>query len=170
MYPPATFPSGHVNDPISIQIGTRVTQIDSKWRAQCVLRMSIGVCVNGRAPDTVLGSRLSDAAVIRLGLVQGLVEVRRTYSAISPRFAINIEVKGEMHADASLTVELCLRTSTLGTPKKSLRVPEALRRRDCSVMKTVASCRFYRRPAFQAFAIDQGTSATFNMEWQSGPN
>ena len=70
----------------------------------------------------------ADAAVIRLGLAECLVKVMRTYSAISPRFAISIEVKGVMHAEASLTAEeLCLRTSTRGTPKKSLRVPEALR-------------------------------------------
>lgn len=137
MYPSATFLSSHVNNPISIKVGAWVSKINSIWRAHGVLGLSIRVCIDRRTSNAVLRSGLADAAVVPLGLAQCHVKITRTYRAISPRFAINIEVKGVMHADVSLTEELCLRTSTLGTPKRNLRVPEALRKRDCRAMTTV---------------------------------
>jgi len=164
MYTSATFLSSHVNDPITVEVGARVPKIDSIWRAQGVLRLSIRVCIDRRTPNAVLRGCPADATVIRLGLAQRHVKITETYRAISPRFAINIEVNGVMHAEASLTEELRLRTSTLGTPRRILRVAEALRRKDCRAIITVVACRLYLQ------SIDQSTSTAFDMEGQSRPN
>jgi hypothetical protein len=170
MYPSAAFLSSHVNNPISVKVGAWVSKINSIWRAQGVLGLSIRVCIDRRTSNAVLRSGLADAAVVRLALAQCHVKITRTYRAISPRFAINIEVKGVMHADVSLTEELCLRTSNLGTPKRNLRVPEALRRRDCRAMTTVAACRLYLHLAFHVLSMNQYTSTAFAMEGQSCPS
>jgi len=170
MYPSAAFLSSHVNNPISVKVGAWVSKINSIWRAQGVLGLSIRVCIDRRTSNAVLRSGLADAAVVRLALAQCHVKITRTYRAISPRFAINIEVKGVMHADVSLTEELCLRTSNLGTPKRNLRVPEALRRRDCRAMTTMAACRLYLHLAFHVLSMNQYTSTAFAMEGQSCPS
>ena len=95
-----------------------------------MLRLSIRVCIDGRALNAVLGGCTTDSSITSEGSIRYFKKVMGTYRAISPRFAISIELSGVMRGLSSAREELFLQKSTFGLARRSLRVVEALRMND----------------------------------------
>ena len=89
---------GGFDDHIAIEIPGRLSQIDSEWGTQCVLRAGIRVRVDSRSLDSILRGGPSDASDTRQCILRE-ESVVITDRAISPRFAMRMESSGFVGAE-----------------------------------------------------------------------